>query len=141
MADFKFFFPLQVRYGDLDAQWHVSNTQFLTYMQQARIAYLIELGLFDGKSFLELGLIVADVHIRYLAPITLGQKLRVGIRTTRIGNKSIHFEELIEDKKTHQVMARGEVVGVAYDYPTHTTIPVPPLWREAMTKFEGLIPQ
>ena len=138
MADFKFFFPLQVRYGDLDPQWHVNNSRFLTFMEQARFEYLKHLGLFDGQSFMDLGLIIADVHISYLAPITLGQKVRVGMRTARIGNKSMNFEYLIEDTETHQALARGEVVGVAYDYHTHATIPVPQCWRDAISAFEGL---
>ena len=141
MADFKFFFSLQVRYGDLDPQWHVNNSRYLTYMEQARFAYLTHLGLFDGESFMDLGLIIADAHISFLAPITLGHKVRVGMRTTRIGNKSLNFEYLIEDETSGQALARGEVVGVAYDYPTHATIPVPQRWRDAITVFEGLSPQ
>lgn len=141
MADFKFFFPLQVRYGDLDPQWHVNNSRYLTYMEQARFSYLTHLGLFDGESFMELGLIIADAHISFLAPITLGQKVRVGMRTTRIGNKSLNFEYLIEDETSRQALARGEVVGVAYDYHTNATIPVPQRWREAIMAFEGLAAQ
>ena len=38
----------------------------------------MELGLFDGKSYHDLPFIVADVHILYLAPITLLQNIQVG---------------------------------------------------------------
>ena len=89
MSEFKFYFPIQVRYGDLDPQWHVNNAKFLTYFEQARFGYLVELNLWDGKSFMDLGLIVADVHISYKAPIVLGQKVRVGVRVSKIGNKSL----------------------------------------------------
>ena len=60
MSTFHFIYPIQIRYGDLDPQWHVNNARFVTYLEQSRFAYLVELGLFDGKGFFDLGLIVAD---------------------------------------------------------------------------------
>ena len=96
MADFPFYYTIPVRYGDLDAQWHVNNAKFLTYLEQARLAYLMELGLFDGRSFLDLGLIVADIHIAYRRPLKLGQVARVGVRVERMGNKSLTLANEIQ---------------------------------------------
>ena len=138
MADYKFYFPIQVRYGDLDPQWHVNHSRFLTFIEQARFGYLMELGLWDGQSFMDLGVIVADVHISYKAPIVLGQKVRVGVRVLKIGNKSLTFECQIEDGETHAVLALGEVIAVSYNYHTHATQPVPADWREKISKYEGL---
>jgi len=136
MSAFNFYIPIQVRYGDLDPQWHVNNSRFLTYMEQARLEYLQHLGFFDGKSFLDLRLIIADVHVAYKAPIELGQRVRVGTRTAKIGTKSITFEYVIEDEESGQVCATGEVVGVCYNFRTHETQPVPADWREKLSDFE-----
>jgi acyl-CoA thioester hydrolase len=138
MADFKFYFPIQVRYGDLDPQWHVNNAKFLTYIEQARFAYLVELQLWDGKSFIDLGLIIADVHVSYKAPIQLGQKVRVGVRVSKIGTKSLTYACQIEDEETHAVLATAEIIGVSYNYHTHSTQPVPEDWRRKISQFEGL---
>jgi len=138
MPEFKFYIPIEIRYNDLDAQWHVNNTRYLLYMEQARLQYLIHLGLFDGKSFLDLKMIIADAHVSYLAPIQLGQKVRAGTRTVRIGNKSITFEYRLEDAASGQLLATGEVVGVTYDYRTQQTILVPSDWREKIAAFEGV---
>lgn len=138
MADFKFSIPIQVRYGDLDAQWHVNNSRFLTFMEQARFEYLQHLGLFDAVSFLNLRMIIADVHIAYKAPIVLNQKIAVYTRTARIGNKSITFEYEIRDEEASVVCATGEVVGVCYNYRTHKTMLVPAEWRKKISDFEGL---
>jgi len=117
MSEFKFFVPINVRYADLDAQWHVNNSCFLTFM--------------------ELRLIIADVHVSYKAPIVLGQKVRVGTRVVKIGNKSIVFEYIIEDEESGDSCAIGEVIGVCYNFRTHETLPVPPEWREKIAAFEG----
>ena len=135
---YRFVCPIQVRYGDLDPQGHVNNARILTYIEQARITYLQTLALWDGGSFLDLGLIVADVHVSYLAPITLKQSVEVGMRVSRLGNKSLTFEYQVEDAESHVALARGETVMVAYDYHQHASIPVPQGWREAIAGYEGI---
>ena len=138
MSDFKFYVPVKVRYSDLDPQWHVNNTRYMSYTEEARLAYLMELGLFDGKSFLDLQMIIADIHIAYVAPIMLGQNVRVGTRTACIGNKSITFDYVIEDADSGELFARAEVVGVTYDYRSQSTIPVPDEWRRIIANYEGV---
>jgi len=138
--EYHLYCPIQVRYGDLDPQGHVNNARYLAYTEQARVNYLVELGLWDGASFLDLGLIVADVHMTYLAPIVISQAIQVGVCVSRVGNKSIQFEFQIEDEDTGQVMARGQSVMVAYDYRTKTSILVPPAWRETINAYEGFPP-
>lgn len=137
MSNFKFSIPIQVRYADLDAQWHVNNSRFLTFMEQARFEYFLHLELFDGKNFMDLRMIIADVHVSYKAPIHLGQKIRASTRTVKIGNKSITFENVIEDSDTGEVCGTGEVVGVCFNYPTQSTVPVPDEWRKKISEYEG----
>jgi acyl-CoA thioester hydrolase len=137
MNEFKFYTSIQVRYADLDTQWHVNNTRFLTYIEQARFEYYQHLGLFDGKSFLDLRMIIADVHVSYKAPIYLNQKIRVGTRVSRVGTKSITFESIIEDAETGTACATGEVVGVCFNFRTHESILVPDDWKRKLSVFEG----
>ena len=139
MSDYRFYHPVEVRYGDLDPQGHVNNAKHLTYFEQARIAYFIQLGLFTkDQSFMDIGVILADVHITYLEPVYFGQNIKVGIHISKLGNKSMTWEQNILDADTDKVLAKGEVVMVTYDYRTEKTIPVPPIWREKIGKFEGL---
>ena len=137
MDKFNFYLPIQIRYGDLDPQWHVNNAQTLTYIEQGRFAYLRRLELWDGVSFLDLPMIVADVHVAYLAPLYYDQSIRLGVGISRIGNKSLTFEYAIEDSASGQVTTRAETVMVYYDYRTHTSSPVPAVWRKIISEFEG----
>lgn len=138
MNSFHFYYPLQIRYGDLDAQWHVNNANFLVFIEQARFSYIVELGLFDGKSFFDVGLIVADAHIAYKAPIDLLQKIRIGCRVSKIGNKSMIFEYQIEEEGSGKVLCTAETVMVAYDYHQGESKPVPAKWREIISRYEGV---
>jgi acyl-CoA thioester hydrolase len=139
MSNFRFYHPLEVRYGDLDPQGHVNNAKHLTYFEQARIQYLIELGLFSkDQSFMEIGVILADVHITYFEPIYFGQDIKVGVRAAKFGTKSMTWEQNIVDADTGKELAKGEVVIVTYDYKEEKTIPIPQDWREKIIEFEGL---
>jgi acyl-CoA thioester hydrolase len=139
MSDYHFYHPVEVRYGDLDPQGHVNNAKHLTYFEQARVAYMIGLGLFTrDQSFMKIGVIVADVHITYLAPVYFGQNIKVGVHTAKIGNKSMTWEQNIVDAETGRELSKGELVIVTYDYETGKTISVPQEWREKIIEFEDL---
>lgn len=137
MSKFRFQQPVTVYYSDLDPQWHVNNSRFLTYVEHARINYLMELGIFDGHSFWEFPLIVADIHIRYLKPIELQGEVIVSIGVTHIGNKSLLFECEITGKDGEPVYATVRNTMVAYDYHAQATIPVSDEFREKISRYEG----
>jgi len=139
MTDYKFFHPTEVRYGDLDPQGHVNNAKYLTYFEQARIYYLIKLGLFSkDQSFMEVGLIIADIHITYHSTTHYGDAIKIGVKTSSIGNKSLTIEQCVMDANTGRIMATGTVIAVAFDYEGLKTIPVPDEWRKSISEFEGL---
>jgi acyl-CoA thioester hydrolase len=140
MSDFRFYHPIEVRYGDLDPQGHVNNSRHLTYFEQARIAYWIKLGLFTkDQSFMEIGVILADVHLTYLEPVYYGQNIKVGVRIAKLGNKSMTCEQNIVDTDTGKELAKGEVIIVTYDYKEEKTTSIPQEWREKITGFETVV--
>jgi acyl-CoA thioester hydrolase len=139
MSEFRFFHPIEVRYGDLDPQGHLNNAKYLTYFEAARIDYFTHLGLFTpGQSFLDIGVIMAEARVIYHAAVQFGTPVKVGVRTSKIGNKSMTVEQNIVHAETGEVLASGQVVLVAFDYHTNRTLPVPEKMRETISKFEGL---
>ncbi len=138
MPDFRFYYPIEVRYGDLDPQGHVNNAKYLTYIETARIAYVKQLGLFTGDSFQELGVIVADAHINFRRPILFGQTVRVGACVSRLGNKSFTMEYRIEDAQSGEELANASTVLVSFDYHANQSIPIPAQWRTVIAQFENL---
>jgi acyl-CoA thioester hydrolase len=139
VTDFHFFHLIEVRYGDLDPQGHVNNAKFLTYLEQGRVFYLKQLRLWEGGSFLNLGIILADVQMTFRKAIQFGDPVRVGVRISRIGNKSMTSEYRIEDARDASEFANGSSVLVAYDYQNNRSVAIPEEWRKAILKFEGLL--
>ncbi len=138
MTSFRFYYPIEVRYGDLDPQGHVNNARFLTYFEQARIRYVINLNLWDGRSYFEIGFILAESHVTYLEPVFFGQEIHVGVRVIRLGNKSLTMEYSLEDIQSGKQLALGSSALVTYDYHESRNIPIPVHWRKTIAQFEGL---
>jgi acyl-CoA thioester hydrolase len=139
MPDFHFTDPIEVRYVDLDPQGHVNNAHFLTYFEQARVNYLIHLGLFSNdQSFLEIGIMLADAHVTFLAPVLFGMEVRVGVRVSRLGTKSLTMEYRMFEAASGGELAAGSTVLVTFNYRTQLTIPIPQNWREKISAFEKI---
>jgi acyl-CoA thioester hydrolase len=138
MSEFQYNQPVEIRYGDLDAQGHVNNACYLTYLEQARIGYMRHLGLWCSGSWTDLGVILAEARVTYRAPILFGQALQVGVRVSRLGGKSLTMEYCLVNPDNQQEMANAATILVTYDYKTGATIPIPDVWRKAIQEFEKL---
>lgn len=140
MTGYKFYFPIQLRFSDFDVLWHVNNARYLTYLEAARFAYYQRLGLFSGQDFNEIEMVVADIHISFRVPILLGQRIHVGMRVTRIGNKSMDMDAVIQDQDSSATMASSKTVLVGFDFKNNRTQPISERWRQAISAFEGISP-
>lgn len=139
MPEFRFFHPIEVRYGDLDPQGHLNNSKYLTYFETGRIKYFAHLGLFQpGASFMNIGMIMADAHVTFKSAVEYETNIKVGVRIARLGNKSMDSEYVILDADTGEELATGSSVLVAYDYRSGKTIPISDAWRKTISEFEGL---
>ena len=137
MTEFRFFHPVEVRYEDVDAQRHVNNVRFFTYMEQARARYLQALRLWDGRDFDAIGIILVEAGCTYKAPIEFGANLSVGVRCSRIGHKSLDLLYTIRDVDSGQEMASGRTILVAYDYHRAASVLVPDTWRQALASYDA----
>jgi acyl-CoA thioester hydrolase len=118
----------QVRFRDLDPMGHVNNAVFLTYIEQARVVYLSQVGAATGLE--EMNIIVARVEIDFKAPVRLGQEVEVSVRASRLGTKSFDLDYVL--RVDGEVVAEARSVQVAYDYERREPVALPQEWREKM---------
>ncbi len=123
MDGFNFVTPIEVRFRDLDSLGHVNNAVFVTYLETARIKYL--LSLMERSSLQDLNIILAEVACSYRSPAYYGESLEVGTRITEIGHKSFAMAYRIEERETRRTVVTASSIQVAYDYETQQSIPVP----------------
>jgi acyl-CoA thioester hydrolase len=133
-AGFRFSIPLDIRFGDLDSFGHVNNAKFLTYMEQARVRYFIESGLWRPTPS-RTGLIIARATVDFKLPLLLDDRIRVYMRVKRLGTKSLDSEHVIV-RHDGAIAATGAVVIVMFDYEANVSIPIPQAWRDRLKEFE-----
>lgn len=134
--DFRLFHTLEVRYGDIDAQRHLNNARYFTFMEQARIEYILQVGLWDGGDFEGVGMILAEQKCTYLKPILFGQSIDVGVRISRLGNKSFTMEYLFVETGKTEPLAHGYSIQVAFDYTSQSSIMIPDEWRQLVEAYK-----
>lgn len=137
MSKFKFHYPIEVRMGDIDAFWHVNNTKFLVYLEQARSLYMQEMGMLEQENLWTLPLIVGDIHCRYHNPILFGDRVIVSMGVARITQKTVIYEYEITGAEGVPLYATAETIMVAYDYHTKKSVPVSDELRRRFSEREG----
>jgi len=127
-----------VRWGDMDALGHVNNIIYLQYFETARIEYLARVGMEPpGPSWREVGLIIASVSCRFLAPVTFPDTLCVGAQVVSLGADRFLMEHLAVSRRLGRPVARGDALVVAYDYALGRRTALPGQLREAILALEG----
>ena len=126
---------LDVRFRDIDAFRHVNNASFFTYMEEARIRYLVEV--LEANAVERMPLILAAVKIDFRAPILFGQEVEIGTAVDWIGRSSFSMSHRMTASPDDRLVAEAETVLVAYDYAAEAPMPVPDTWRTAFGAYEG----
>ena len=132
---FRLAVPIEVRFKDIDCMGHVNNAVFLTYFENARIAYWRAMGRDRLRG--EVAYVLARSECDYRSPATMEDTLACHIRITALGRSSFTFEYLLRDEPSGRVIATGRTVQVAYDYQAGRPIPLQEDVRQAVRRFEG----
>jgi acyl-CoA thioester hydrolase len=134
--DFRHSTSLQVRFRDIDAFGHVNNAVFFSYVELARIRYLLDV-LEIEADFSTLPLILARVELDFRSPVYFGDELVVETRVDRIGRSSFDMSHRVTAGPDRRLVADVATVLVTYDYASASPIRVADDWRARMREFEG----
>jgi acyl-CoA thioester hydrolase len=132
---FRYSYPIDVRFADMDALHHVNHATYFTYMETARIHYCRDVFDWGGQSD-SMGVIIAQAACQYKLPLIFGDKVTCHMRASRIGGKSFDFEYILVRSSDDVIAAEGSTVQVAFDYTRQVSIAVPDRWRAAILAYE-----
>lgn len=106
--------PLSVRWRDLDAFNHVNNSKFLSYLEEARLRWMMTI---PGEWIDEnVAPVVAAAHINYRRPIAWPSEIAVELFVERLGNTSLTIgHRIVDADDTSMLFADGNVVMVWID--------------------------
>lgn len=124
-----------MRFRDTDAFGHVNNAVFATYVELARVRYLIDV-LEPDRPFDRMPLILARLEIDFRSPILFGEEVAVTTRVDRIGSSSIAMSHRMTAGPDGRLAAEVRSVLVTYDYEVARPMPVPADWRRRIGAHE-----
>jgi len=133
---FDFFFPLRVRYSEIDAQGVVFNAHYLTYFDTALTEYLRFLDYDYMGTVKSKGI---DFHlvkstIEYLATVCFDDLIEIGVRAKQIGNTSVTWDLGIFREKSDRCLTRGEIIWVCARPGGNCSCPLPPDLVEQLSR-------
>ena len=119
---------VEPRWRDLDAFNHVNNSNFLTYLEEARIRWFAG---WKGEWVTDTTApLLAAVQLNYRAPIAYPSEVVVELYADRIGNTSVTVGHRIVDANDGTLYADGHVVMVWIDRASGKPTALPDSIRE-----------
>jgi acyl-CoA thioester hydrolase len=114
---------IEVRWRDMDAFKHVNNAVYLTYLEEMRDEWFLQV---LGNGLLLNDFVLARCAVDYRSPVTQEDgHVDVELRCTRVGRSSITTAELITvPGDGDRLAAEAEAVLVHYDWEAGTSRPL-----------------
>jgi acyl-CoA thioester hydrolase len=120
---------LGVRWRDLDAFNHVNNSNFLTYLEEARLQWLQHVRDWFSEDAMP---VLAASELHYRRPIPWPASLHIELRCTRLGTSSMTIgHRIVDADDTSRVYCDGHVVMVWMNPATGKAMPLPATIRAA----------
>lgn len=139
--DFCYTYEHDVRFEETDAQGVVFFGNYVTFFDEAILAYWADIG-YPYEAVLEAGWEVFVVHVDldYHASARFGDRLRHGVRVAKLGTSSITFDYRCERADDGELLATGSATQVAVDE-AGDSMPLPDSIRDAIDDYQAVPPE
>jgi len=129
-SDFHFWWPVDVRWGDMDAMGHVNNSVYFQYLECARVGYFEAAG-WDSRdtSATRQGPVVVAQTFNYRRQLHYPADVEVGVACTEIRRRSFVLGYGLFDKANDRLIGDGTSVLVWLDYAAGRALDIPPAVR------------
>ncbi|HCO67439.1 MAG TPA: acyl-CoA thioester hydrolase [Dysgonomonas sp.] len=137
VEEFKASVPIQIRFNDIDALGHINNNVYFSFFDLGKTTYFEDLKA-SYVSWTDGIVVIARIEVDFIAPVFYKEQIVVDSKITKIGNKSAVFMQQIRNSITNEIKCRAMSVVVTYNPKTMTAMPIPAIWRNAISEFEGI---
>ena len=113
--EFTFYVPINIRFSETDMFGHMNNVSPFIYFEEARIAYMSHIQMFDEftENATEVP-VVADLQCDYFKQVYFGDELKLYVKAAHIGNSSVDIHYMGLNQKGEIVLTgRGRIVQIS----------------------------
>lgn len=122
---------IRTRLSETDMVGHINNVSYFIYLEEARIRFMEDILRKDNEDE-KWNVIVASAKCDYIAQAYFNQTLKVRTYVEKVGNSSFTIKNDLICKETGQLIAKGTVVMVCFDFESQSSKPIPPIFRERL---------
>ena len=133
-AQYAYIAATKVHWGDMDALGHVNNVVYFKYLENTRLTMMEVLGVFPRLFEEGTGLVIADAHCRYKAPVVYPDTLHIGVRVEFIGDDRMRFHYALFSENLQRVAAEAETIQVCVNPQTGRKTAMPLWFRESLAR-------
>lgn len=123
-----FVHTLTPRFNDMDIYNHVNNAVYLTYFEEARVAFMTSIGL-RSLFTADRSTIIAHAEVDYKAPSRMGDALNIEVSVGAVRNSSYELLYRIVRQRDGALIATGKTVQVCFNFTLNAPTRLPDEWR------------
>ena len=128
---------VQVHWGDMDAMQHVNNIVYLKWVESTRLLLMEELMEQGTAGTVEISPILAWSDIKYIAPVTYPDTVRVTFDIVKIEEDRLHGLAHLYSTKSNRLVAISNNTLKAYNIKTLKKAAIPQRWIERLRDHYG----
>lgn len=125
---------LTPRFGDLDIYNHVNNAVFMTYLEEARVAFAQQSGLRALFTRAQ-STVIARVEADYKSPAFLGDVLCIALAVSDIRRSSYSYAYRVTRPADEKLILTGATTQVCFNFELNAPVRVPEAWRALLAQY------
>lgn len=130
-ADYRWFHDITTRWMDNDVFRHVNNVNYFSFFDTAVTYFEMSTGavdLLDGP----VHCVVAEVSCRYHSSVAWPDRVQVGLRVARLGDRSVRYEIGVFRNDEDTAAAEGAFIHVFVERGSQKPAPIPEASRQIL---------
>jgi len=127
-----FVYTLTPRFNDMDVYHHVNNAVYLSYFEEARIAFITSIGL-RGLFNKQRSTVIAHASVDYKSPARFGDTLDIEVKSGEMRNTSYELLYRITRRQDGALIAGGKTMQVCFNFELNAPARLPEEWRALLT--------
>ncbi len=140
-AQFPFWFPLEVRWGDMDAMGHVNNAVYFRYCESARIALLRSLNIKGRAEGSTQGPVLVTTACDFKREVKYPATLDIGVRVEAVTRRSFALQYALFFAGTDDLAAVARSVNAWVDYAELRAVELPEELRALLSRYQSSAPE
>lgn len=134
-AQFPFWVPIEVRWGDMDAMGHVNNSIYFRYCESARIALLRSLNITSRAEGSLCGPTLVTTSCDFKREVKYPALLDVGVRVEHLSRRSFAMQYGMFFAGTEELAAVARSVNAWVNYAEMRAVELPAELRAALAAY------